>query len=89
MAHLNSSMFIYGKKVTFDEDAVYSTLKKIGREGHYCCLISILNYAKMRISDLKTISVREFVDGLLKFSKAINAKEDTVSTIKEIANHIF
>lgn len=89
MAHINSSMFIYGKKVTFDEDAVYSTLKKIGREGHYCCLISILNYAKMRISDLKTISVREFVDGLLKFSKAINAKDDTINTIKEIANQIF
>jgi len=89
MAHLNSSMFIYGKRVTFDEDAVYSTLKKIGREGHYCCLISILNYAKMRISDLKTITVREFVDGLLKFSKAINAKDDTINTIKEIANLIF
>lgn len=89
MAHINSSMFIYGKKVTFDEDAVYSTLKKIGREGHYCCLISILNYAKMRISDLKAISVREFVDGLLKFSKAINAKDDTINTIKEIANQIF
>ncbi len=89
MAHINSSMFIYGKNVTFNEDAVYSTLKKIGREGHYCCLISILNYAKMRISDLKTISVREFVDGLLKFSKAINAKDDTINTIKEITNHIF
>ncbi|MCM1312624.1 MAG: restriction endonuclease, SacI family [Bacteroides sp.] len=89
MAHLNSSMFIYGKKVSFDEDAVYSTLKKIGREGHYCCLISILNYAKMRISDLKTITVREFVDGLLKFSKAINTKDDTINTIKEIANLIF
>lgn len=89
MAHINSCMFIYGKKVTFDEDAVYSTLKKIGREGHYCCLISILNYAKMRISDLKTISVREFVDGLLKFSKAINAKDNTINTIKEIASHIF
>ena len=89
MAHLNSSMFIYGKRVSFDEDAVYSTLKKIGREGHYCCLISILNYAKMRISDLKTVTVREFVDGLLKFSKAINAKDDTINTIKEIANLIF
>lgn len=89
MAHLNSSMFIYGKKVTFNEDAVYATLKKIGREGHFCCLISILNYAKMRISDLKTITVREFVDGLLRFSKAINAKDDTINAIKEIVNHIF
>ncbi|MBD5336754.1 MAG: restriction endonuclease, SacI family [Bacteroides sp.] len=89
LAHLNSSMFIYGKNVVFDEDAVFATLKKIGREGHYCCLISILNYAKMRISDLKVITVREFVDGLLKFSKAINAKDDTINTIKEISSVIF
>lgn len=88
-AHLNSSMFIYGKNVTFDEDTVYSALKRIGREGHYCCLISILYYAKLRISDLKVVTVREFVDGLLKFSKAINAKDDTINTIKEIANTIF
>lgn len=88
-AHLNSSMFVYGKNVSFDKDAVYSTLKKIGREGHYCCLISILNYAKLRISDLKVITIREFVDGLLRFSKAINANDDTINTIKEIASAIF
>lgn len=89
MAHLNSSMFIYGKRVTFDEDAVYAALKKIGREGHYCCLISILNYAKMRISELKSVTVREFVDGLLKFSKAINVRDNTIDVIKEISNRIF
>ncbi len=88
-AHLISSMFIYGKKVAFDKDSVYTVLKKIGREGHYCCLISILDYAKMRISDLKVVTVREFVDGLLKFSKAINVKDETINTIKEIANQIF
>lgn len=82
-------MFIYGKNVSFDEDKVYSALKEIGREGHYCCLISILNYAKLRIFDLKVISVRDFVDGLLKFSKAINAKDTTINIIKEIANTIF
>lgn len=88
-ANLPSSMFIYGKNVSFDEDKVYSALKEIGREGHYCCLISILNYAKLRIFDLKVISVRDFVDGLLKFSKAINAKDTTINIIKEIANTIF
>lgn len=29
-ANLTSSLFIYGKKVNFDEDAVYQALKKIG-----------------------------------------------------------
>ena len=64
-------------------------LKVIGREGHYCCLISILHYAKLRISDLKTLTIREFVDGLLKFAKVINAKNDTVTMIKDISGKIF
>ena len=52
-------------------------------------MISILNYAKLRISDLKTVTVRDFVDGLLKFSKLINAKDDTINIVKEIATKIF
>lgn len=88
-ANLTSSLFIYGKNVHFEEDVVYQALKKIGREGHYCCMISILNYAKIRISDLKTVTIKQFVDGLLVFAKAINAKDDTVDQIKEIARHIF
>ena len=88
-ANLSSSLFIYGKNVSFDEDEVYQALKTIGREGHYCCLISILNYARLRISDLKNITVRDFVDGLLKFSKIINAKDDTIDVIKDIASQIF
>ena len=88
-AHLPTSLFIYGKFAKFDEDAVFQVLKKIGREGHYCCLISILNYAKLRIADMKSITVKEFVDGLLKFSKLINAKDDTLNVIKDIAANIF
>lgn len=88
-ANLNVSYFIYGKNVSFDEDAVYAALKEIGREGHYCCLMSILNYAKLRIADLKTITINDFVTGLLNFSKAINAKDNTIEIIKEIAKHIF
>lgn len=88
-AHLSTSMFIYGKSVSFDEDAVFNALKTVGREGHYCCLISILNYAKLRIADLKEVTVRDFVDGLLKFAKVINAKDDTISEIKRIAEAIF
>ena len=82
-------MFIYGKNVNFDEDAVFNALKRIGHEGHYCCLISILNYAKLRIYELRNVTLRDFVDGLLRFSKAINAKDDTIIAIKEIASQIF
>lgn len=88
-AHLSTSYFVYGKRVSFDEDAVFSALREIGREGHYCCLISILNYAKLRIADLKTVTVRDFVSGLLNFAKVINAKDDTINEIKQIAQRIF
>lgn len=88
-AGLNTSLFIYGKNVFFDEDEVSSLLKETGREGHYCCLISILHYAKLRICDLKTLTIRDFVDGILKFAKIINAKDDTVNIVKDIASKIF
>lgn len=88
-AHLSTSMFVYGKKVSFDEDAVFNTLKTVGREGHYCCLISILNYAKLRIADLKTVTIRDFIDGLLKFARVVNAKDNTISEIKRISEIIF
>lgn len=88
-AELSSSLFIYGKNVSFDEDEIFHVLKEIGREGHYCCLISILHYAKLRISDLKTLTIRDFVDGLLKLAKVINAKNDTINVIKDISNKIF
>lgn len=88
-ADLNTSLFVYGKNVSFDKDEVFQLLKEIGREGHYCCLISILHYAKLRICDLKTLTIRDFVDGLLKFAKVINAKDDTISIIKDITRRIF
>ena len=88
-AELSTSLFIYGKNVSFDEDEIFHVLKEVGREGHYCCLISILHYAKLRISDLKTLTVRDFVDGLLKFAKVINVKDDTINVIKDISMKIF
>lgn len=88
-ADLCTSLFVYGKNVVFDEAEIFQFLKDVGREGHYCCLISILHYAKLRICDLKTVTIRDFVDGLLNFAKIINAKDATVETIKNISSKIF
>ena len=88
-AGLTTSMFVYGKNVSFEEQEVFKYLKEVGREGHYCCLISILNYSKLRICDLKELTVRDFVKGLLKFAKVINAKDNTIDIIKDIATKIF
>lgn len=88
-ADLTTSLFIYGKKAAFDEEAVFNLLKEIGREGHYCCLISILQYAKLRICDLKTLTLKQFIEGLLVFARIINAKDETIVIIKDIASKIF
>lgn len=88
-AGLDTSLFIYGKKVNFDEKEVFAALKQIGREGHYCCLISIFHYAKLRIADLKTLTLRDFVSGLLVFAKVINAKNETIHVIKELSKRVF
>lgn len=88
-ADLNTSLFVYGRNVSFDKKETNKVLKQSGLEGHFCCLISILHYSKLRIADLKTISIRDFVNGLLSFSKAINAKTETIDVIKRIANEIF
>lgn len=88
-AGLDTSLFVYGKKAKFNKHEIQSFLKETGRNGHYCCFIQITNYAKLRICDLKTLTIRDFVDGLLKFSKVINTTEDSVDAIKDIAKKIF
>ena len=80
-ADLNTSLFVYGRNVSFDKEETNQILKQSGLEGHFCCLISILHYSKLRISDLRTISIRDFVSGLLSFSKVINAETETIDVI--------
>lgn len=88
-AGLNTSMFIYGRNASYKQKEINELLKTVGREGHYCCLISILHYAKLRIADLKTLTIHDFVTGLLQFAKIINAKDETVRIVKDIASKIF
>ena len=84
-----TSLFVYGEKTSFDKDGIFQLLNETGREGHYCCLISIPHYAKPRICDLKTLTLRGFVDGLQKSAGIINAKDDTINSITDIPNEIF
>lgn len=88
-ADLNTSLFVYGKNASFDEEKTNQALKQIGLEGHFCCLISILHYSKLRIADLKIITIRDFVNGLLSFAKVVNAKDETIDLIKKITDEIF
>lgn len=86
LSKVEKSLFIFGSKVTFDKDCVFSTAAELGKQGFYCAVISIEDYAKMRIYSIKrNFSINEFVELLLFYAKRINAKDDTIRWIKDCA----
>lgn len=83
---IEKSLFVFGRKANFDKDEVFSTAAKLGKEGFFCTVISIEDYAKMRIYSIKrTFSINEFIKLLLHYAKEINAKDDTIKWIKGCA----
>lgn len=83
---ISKSLFIFGRKVNFSREEVFSTAARLGSQGFYCSVISIEDYAKMRIYSIKRhFSIHEFIDLLLHFAKTINAKSETIQWIKDCA----
>lgn len=82
-AKLDRSMFIFGKNVVWNKEEVFQLIGRIGRTGHYCCIMSVIEYAKLRIMSFdKSINLKMFSTLMLHFAKIINAKEDTINWIK-------
>jgi hypothetical protein len=52
----------------------------------YCCVISILDYAKLRLCSIDNTDLRGFVASLLQAAKSINAKDTTIEWIKSSVN---
>ncbi len=84
-AGLKRTMFVYGKNVTFDHISVYQLAARYGRMDCYCCVISILDYAKLRLYSIDDIDLRSFESSLLCVAKCINAKDSTIEWIKNSA----
>ena len=88
-AKLDRSMFVYGKNVVWDKEEVYQLVGRIGRTGHYCCVISVLDYAKLRIMNIsRTVNLKDFSSLMLQFAKTINAKDETINWLKECLTEI-
>ncbi|MGN0310443.1 MAG: restriction endonuclease, SacI family [Bacteroides sp.] len=86
LSKVEKSLFIFGRKVNFDKDNVFETAAELGKQGFYCTVISIEDYAKMRIYSIKrNFSINEFVNLMLHFAREINAKDETVKWIKDCA----
>ena len=82
-AELSRSMFIYGKNVVWNKEEVFQLVGRIGRTGHYCCVMSVIDYAKLRIMGFEeSINLEKFSSLMLHFAKIINAKENTINWIK-------
>lgn len=83
-AKLERSFFIYGKNVKWDKPSVYQLVSRFGRTGHFCCVISVLNYSKMRLMHIKeTVSLRAFSEMMLQFAMQIKVHDETIDWIKE------
>lgn len=68
------------------KDNVFETAAELGKQGFYCTVISIEDYAKMRIYSIKrNFSINEFVNLMLHFAQEINAKDETIQWIKDCA----
>ena len=83
MAHLERTLFIYGKKASFDSVAVYQMASRFGRIGVYCCVISIMDYSRLRLFDSNAdITLADFVEHLFLNVRKINAKPDTIAWVR-------
>lgn len=84
MAQLERTLFIYGKKASFDSVSVYQVASRYGRIGVYCCVISIMDYSRLRLYDSNTdITLADFVEQLFFNVRKINAKPDTIVWIRK------
>lgn len=83
-ANLERSLFIYGKKASFDQVSVNQVAARYGRIGTYCAIISIMDYSRLRLyNSSHSLTLSVFVNKLLEYSKVIKAKEETISWLKE------
>lgn len=83
LANLRNTMFIYGKNVSYKKREVFKTSQRLGNNGYFCVVISIIDFAKIRLYSMKQpIELIDFVNTLLLYAKQINAKDETLNWIK-------
>ena len=83
-AELDRSLFVFGKKAHFSPASVYQVAARLGRIGVFCAVISIMEYAKMRLYEFgSSINPDVFVKRLMEYAQSINATEDTLQWIKQ------
>lgn len=83
-AGLTKALFVYGKSAHFDSVPVKQLSARYGRSGIYCAVVSIMEYAKLRLYDTRpNITLPSFMDRVSYFAKAINAKEETMGWLNQ------
>lgn len=83
-ANIEHSLFVYGKKASFDQVAIHQMAARYGRLGTYCAVISIMDYSKLRLfNSSHNLTLPIFITTIFKYAKTINAKEGTISWLKE------
>lgn len=87
-AGITSSMFLYGKDVSFDKDSVEQVAARFGRSGFYCAVLSVKEYVKLRLAYVnKSVETEAFVGIIMNFAKQIEAKDVTIAWIRNCAEN--
>lgn len=85
-AQIEKSLFIFGKGVDFNKQEVYKTAAILGKKGYFCSVISIKDFARLRLYSMdQQISIEQFVELLIQYAREINAKDETLEWIKSCA----
>lgn len=83
-AGIERSLFIYGKKTSFTASPVYQIAARYGRIGAFCSIVSIMDYARLRLNDARNdLDFKLFITTLFEFAKSINVKSETLDWVKK------
>ena len=87
-ADVRFSYFIYGKNVNIEasKSDIFQFVARWGRLGYYCCVINVVDYAKMKLIHLGNINLSVFISTLLNNARVINARDTTLNWINKIIN---
>lgn len=88
-AGIERSMFVYGKCASFNRSEVFQVAARYGRADYFCSIVSIMDYAKMRLTHmLHETTLTSFTTQMLHFAKTINATPGTIEWIKSAARQV-
>ena len=88
-AHVRRGSFVYGPRATFDEEKVKITLYSFEERKFVTLFMGVLPYVRLVLFQTPHVATNGFLQLLLDTALEINAKEETIRRIHDIAAEMF